>query len=96
VTETVDAKRVAIVARDVMAGIVAHFKQGPNSADRVLEVLNALAFATATVLVGATREDDMAGCQEALAFFDLALQQNLAGLIHREKGNGGQHPPTDH
>jgi hypothetical protein len=96
-TRELDSARVAPLAKHIMAGIVWHFRQGPEHADRVLEVMNALAFATASVLAGSSPDaQTMEGCRVARAFFDLALQQNIDALMKEETDDGDQHQPADH
>src|ERR1700733_3057483 len=92
-----DAARVAPLAKHIMAGIVWPFRQGPEHADRVLGVMNALAFATASVLAGSSCDaTTMEGCRVARSFFDLALQQNIDALMTEETDDGDQHQPADH
>jgi len=78
-------ERVRPLATHILDAVVAHFRAGPVGHDRVLEVLNALAFAAASVLANTGPER-----VKALEFFDLALRQNLEKAIEtaKEQGDG--------
>jgi hypothetical protein len=57
-----------------------HYSQGPRSRVRVFEVLNALAYATATVLGGTADQDGTPFSPRAEGFFAVALQDAKANL----------------
>jgi hypothetical protein len=79
-------ERVRPLATHILDAVVAHFRAGPVGHDRVLEVLNALAFAAASVLANT----GPAAHVKTLEFFDLALRQNLEKAIEtaKEQGDG--------
>lgn len=62
-----------------MAPIQEHYREGARSPMMVLEVLNALAFAVATVL-GGTIDDKGDVSVKAEAFFSDALRDSLAHI----------------
>lgn len=63
------------LAKELLASIRDHFADRPRARETVLEILNALAAVTATVVAGT---DD-----EALEFFLDALSQNAAVAIEK-------------
>jgi hypothetical protein len=75
-----DRDRVDHIAQQIMTAIVAHYREGPASPDRVFEALNALAFAAATVIVGTGDRD---GRRDARGFFDKAVIQNVSELVRQ-------------
>lgn len=66
-----DRERIEVLAAEIMRPILANYRVGPPSPDRVHEALNALAFAAAQLLA-ATEFN-----AEARRFFDIALEQQL-------------------
>jgi hypothetical protein len=68
-----DEQRIEDLAKGILLALRTNYLAGPVSRDRVYEALNALAFATATVLAGAADS-------EAGEFFAKALNQNLQAI----------------
>ena len=80
--EEVDRARVAPLAAEILRAIRPVLQVEPPHRHNVFVVLNALAFAGATVIAGAGHE--------ARDFFERALADNIAGLAARPIGaNGG-------
>lgn len=73
-----DQKRIEDLSVALLREIRANYRLGPVSRDRVYEALNALAFATATVLQGA-RSTNL-DVDELYNFWQRALQMQLADL----------------
>jgi len=76
-TDQLDKDAVALLAGELMLAVKAHYHQRPTRRDTVLEVLNALGIATATVIAGA---DESASDHGALVFFARALGGQLDEL----------------
>jgi hypothetical protein len=74
--QELDQERVEAVTAKVLAAIKENLQRGPQSRERALEVLNALAGSAAVVILGC---DGPHG--EAEEFFQKALRQNLDDLI---------------
>lgn len=70
-----DQDPVEALAAALLACIKAHYLRRPRSRNSALEVLNALAYATATVIAGAQSYE-----QVARNFFNEALEQNIVGI----------------
>jgi hypothetical protein len=68
-----DEQRIEELAKAIMLALRTNYLAGPVSRDRVYEALNALAFATATLLAGAADS-------EAEEFFAQALAKNLQAI----------------
>jgi hypothetical protein len=60
--------------------VTAHYRRGPESPARVLEALNALAYATATVLGGTEGDAGTVPSPQAEAFFAEALRDATVNL----------------
>jgi hypothetical protein len=83
--EPLDHERVQTLAADIMRPIVAHYRSSATAHSNVLEVLNALAFATAATIAGTGSRD---GRRQARKFFDQALEQNIREVIIGQAGQG--------
>lgn len=70
--QPLDEERVGEISYDILLAIRKNFLRGPQSRERALEALNALAGAASVVIVGC---DGPRG--EAEEFFQTALRQNL-------------------
>lgn len=70
-----DEERVGAISYKILTAIRANYLRGPESRDRALEALNALAGAAAVVIMGC---DGRGG--EAEQFFRAALRQNLESM----------------
>lgn len=68
-----DEERIWKLAKRILFALRTNYLAGPVSRDRVYEALNALAFATATVLAGASDS-------QAQEFFSEALAKNLEAM----------------
>lgn len=73
-----DQKRIEDLSVALLEDIRANYRLGPVSRDRVYEALNALAFATATVLQGA--QSTGVDVDELCNFWQRALRMQLADL----------------
>lgn len=70
----IDRGRVEWIAAAAMRAVVANYRRGPASRDRIWEALNAIAMIAVTVI--SAIEDDAAVAQ-AREFFDRAVNANL-------------------
>ncbi len=71
-----DRARTEALGLAIMIPVRDNFQRGPASRDRAYEALNALAVGAAYVIAGAGDNAD-----EALAWFQLALSQQLLDLV---------------
>lgn len=82
-----DRDRCEQLAEEILKPVRAHYAAEPISPDRVWEVLNALAFAAASVIVGTgTRPARRA----TRTFLDEAITDNVAHLL-RDPPSGAAH-----
>ena len=77
--DELDRERTTKIVNALMLPLLANFKQGPQSRERTLEALNALAIAAAFIIQGTGDEE------HAHMFFEKALVANLdlnRGSVH--------------
>ena len=68
-----DEDGIVELRNTILEEVMAYYRERSTSCDRVFEVLNALAAATAMILKGTGND------QAARAFFDAALDNNIRG-----------------
>lgn len=76
--DELDRERMEAIAQPILEAIRANYLRGPPGRDRVYEALNVLAACAATVIAGTQDRD---GRRQSRAFFDKALDQNVADMV---------------
>jgi hypothetical protein len=88
-----DHARIERLTQAVLQPLVANYKEGPKSADRIYEMLNALGVGLAIVLAGL---DDAADRAKARRFFNHAVRANLEEVWRRGRTLAPEQWPTLH